>query len=263
MKLTLVLRDKKNALKLSTKSIEKFIERITTDTKDGAVARRRRQLDFGSGNGEYSVWGAAYARVLEADRAADAAWLACRTQADVEARDLDIRNAQDSLEARIPLFTLNLQTKGNEIDRNLRKGARVLALKADIDSLDASLKNMFVRGGRLQLLAQNSADILKGGKDLTSMMGILRLGSFRMRNSDGMGLTLQDNTETFRVEPATRERPTPRLTLRSKSSRLRARMDANMMGARDFSFDLTATRHIRRVPNLSRMNRRLDSLARV
>ena len=47
MKLTLVLRDKKNALKLSTKSIEKFIERITTDTKDGAVARRRRQLDFG------------------------------------------------------------------------------------------------------------------------------------------------------------------------------------------------------------------------
>ncbi len=48
MKLTLVLRDKKNALKLSTKSIEKFIERITTDTKDGAVARRRRQLGYGS-----------------------------------------------------------------------------------------------------------------------------------------------------------------------------------------------------------------------
>ena len=47
MKLTLVLRDKKNALKLSTKSIEIFIERITTDTKDGAVARRRRQLGYG------------------------------------------------------------------------------------------------------------------------------------------------------------------------------------------------------------------------
>ena len=47
MKLTLVLRDKKNALKLSTKSIETFIERITTDTKDGAVARRRRQLSYG------------------------------------------------------------------------------------------------------------------------------------------------------------------------------------------------------------------------
>ena len=184
-------------------------------------------------------------------------------QADVEARDLDIRNAEDSLEARIPLFTLNLQTKGNEIDRNLRRGARVLALKADVDSLDASLGNMFVRGGRLQLLAQNSADILKGGKELTSLMGILKLGSLRMRDSDGMALTLQDNTETFRVEPSTSERPTPRLTLRSKSSRLRARMDANMMGVRDFTFDLSATRHIRRTLNLSRMNRMLDSLQHV
>ena len=48
MKLTLVLRDKKNALKLSTRTIENFIERIKTDTKDGAVARRRRQLSYGS-----------------------------------------------------------------------------------------------------------------------------------------------------------------------------------------------------------------------
>ena len=47
MKLTFVLRDKKNALKLSTKSIENFIERIKTDTKDAAVARRRRQLSYG------------------------------------------------------------------------------------------------------------------------------------------------------------------------------------------------------------------------
>ena len=46
MKLTLVLRDKKNALKLSTRNMESFIERIKTDTKDGAVARRRRQLSF-------------------------------------------------------------------------------------------------------------------------------------------------------------------------------------------------------------------------
>lgn len=47
MKLTFVLRDKKNALKLSTKTLERFIERIKTDTKDGAVARRRRQLSYG------------------------------------------------------------------------------------------------------------------------------------------------------------------------------------------------------------------------
>ena len=47
MKLTLVLRDKKNALKLSTKTLESFIERIKTDTKDRAVSRRRRQLAMG------------------------------------------------------------------------------------------------------------------------------------------------------------------------------------------------------------------------
>ena len=47
MKLTFVLRDKKNALKVSTRAIENFIERIKTDTKDGAVTRRRRQLSYG------------------------------------------------------------------------------------------------------------------------------------------------------------------------------------------------------------------------
>ena len=46
MKLTFVLRNKKNALKLSTKTIESFIERIKTDTKDGIVARRRKQLSY-------------------------------------------------------------------------------------------------------------------------------------------------------------------------------------------------------------------------
>ena len=47
MKLTFVLRNKKNALKISTKTIESFMERIKTDTKDGAVARRRKHLSYG------------------------------------------------------------------------------------------------------------------------------------------------------------------------------------------------------------------------
>lgn len=47
MKLSLVLRNKKNALKLSAKTLEGFIERIKTDTKDGAVSRRRRQFAMG------------------------------------------------------------------------------------------------------------------------------------------------------------------------------------------------------------------------
>ena len=47
MKPTFVLRNKNNALKLPTKTQERFIERIKTDTKDGAVARRRQQLSYG------------------------------------------------------------------------------------------------------------------------------------------------------------------------------------------------------------------------
>lgn len=164
---------------------------------------------------------------------------------DLEARNLDIQG-KDSLAAFIPNFTLGLETKGNKIDKNIRQGARVLALKAEIDTLSATMNGMFLRGGKLQLLAQNSADILKGGKEFTSMMGILKLGNLRMRDGDGMSVSLRENTETFRIEPASKERPTPRLTLRSKSSRLRARMAANMIGARDLSFDISASRHIRR-----------------
>ena len=47
MKLSLVLRDRKNALKLSKKTLENFVERIKTDTKDEAVARRRRLIQAG------------------------------------------------------------------------------------------------------------------------------------------------------------------------------------------------------------------------
>ena len=45
MKLTFVLRNKQNALKLSTKTLDSFIERIKTDTKDGVVARRRHEFN--------------------------------------------------------------------------------------------------------------------------------------------------------------------------------------------------------------------------
>ena len=45
MKLSLVLRNKKNAVKLSSKTLETFMERIQHDTKDGTVARRRQYLN--------------------------------------------------------------------------------------------------------------------------------------------------------------------------------------------------------------------------
>ena len=53
MKISFVLRDKKNALKLSSKPVDGFIERIKTDTKDGAVARRRRELRIAGDTDSY------------------------------------------------------------------------------------------------------------------------------------------------------------------------------------------------------------------
>ena len=184
-------------------------------------------------------------------------------KADILAQDLDIQDTRDSLTALVPRLALNLEAKPNKIDRNLRQGARVLALKADIDTLNVTLKDMFVRGGQVQLLAQNSADILKGGEDLTSLMGILKVNSLRLRDADGMGLSLRENTETFRIEPASKDRPTPRLTLRSKSGRVRGSLGANRVGLRDFSFDLSASRHVRRTLNTARRDRMLDSLQRI
>ena len=53
MKVSLVLRNKKNAVKLSSKTLEAFLERIRQDTKDGAVARRRQQIDIAIGLDSY------------------------------------------------------------------------------------------------------------------------------------------------------------------------------------------------------------------
>ncbi len=53
MKLSFVLRTKKNELKLSTRSVENFIERIKKDTKDRAVERRRQQYRYGGEMSSY------------------------------------------------------------------------------------------------------------------------------------------------------------------------------------------------------------------
>ena len=56
MKLTFVLRDKNNALKLSSKTIDTFMERIKRDTKDGSVARRRQELALAGDTHSYDTF---------------------------------------------------------------------------------------------------------------------------------------------------------------------------------------------------------------
>ena len=165
--------------------------------------------------------------------------------ADLTATDLSMQ--MDTIQAHLPKLEINLATKSNKIDKNIRQGARVLALKLNADTLDASMgAQMFIRGGKLSVLMQNSADILKGGKQLTPLMGLVKVGSLRVRDAEGMSIGLRDNTETFRVSPATTTRPSPRLQLRSKSGALRARLGENMYALRGVSFDIGAQKHQRR-----------------
>ena len=183
---------------------------------------------------------------------------------DMTADDLRIDDAPDSLQAYIRKADIALETTGNTLDKNIRRGARVLRLKAAMDTLDVTWKDdIFARGGDILLLAQNSADILKGGKKLTPLMGLLKFDRLGLRDSDGLAVFLRSNKETFRITPATKERPTPRLSLTSDSERLFVRQSGNAYALRNFKFDAAASRRVPRKRNGARRTHLLDSLQRV
>ena len=182
---------------------------------------------------------------------------------ELQARDLSVQDAPDSIHASIPALEMELASKANSIDRNIRKGARVLALKASTDTLTATYGNLGIRSGKLLLLMQNSADILKKSKELTPLMGLLKFSNIGLRDQDGMSIRLQDNTETFRITPASKAQPSPRLTLRSSSGRIWMRRGYDFYALRDVKWDISAIKHISRRLNADRRNHILDSLQRV
>jgi hypothetical protein len=182
---------------------------------------------------------------------------------DLKGHNVSLEYPKDSASALLPVLDLNLATKGNTIDRNLKEGARVLALGAKIDTLDVKYGSTFVRGGKLHLLMQNSADVLKGRTDRSSIMGILRVNNLRMRDSDGLAVGLRENTERFRLEPASDTRPVPRLNLGSSSGALRVRMGSDVYSLRQVNFDISALRHQVRQGLSERRAHLLDSLQRL
>ncbi len=182
---------------------------------------------------------------------------------DLTGHNLSLDYPSDSLTALLPSLEVNLATRGNTIDRNLPQGDRVLGLKALIDTLDVTYGNTFVKGGKLNILMQNSADVLQGRTDRTSIMGLLKVNNLRMRDGDGMSVGVKENTERFRLEPASGERSVPRLNLASNSGRLRVRMGADVYYLRDVNFDVSALRHQTRQPSSERISHLLDSLQRL
>lgn len=181
----------------------------------------------------------------------------------LQGTDLSFQDAPDSIDAVIPKLDVELATKANKIDRNIRQGARVLALKVKTDSLKAQYGNLRINGKDVLVLLQNSADILKKRKELTPLMGLAKLGNLRLRDSEGMSVHLAENTETFRISPATASRPNPRLSLTSESGRIRFRSGHNLYILRSLKFDAGASKHQSGRGNSARRNRILDSLQRV
>ena len=182
---------------------------------------------------------------------------------DLLGHDLWLDYPSDSLTALLPSLEVNLATRGNTIDRNLPEGARVLGLKALVDTLDVNYGSMFVKGGKLNILMQNSADVLQGRTDRTSIMGIFRVNNLRMKDKDGLSVGVKDNSQRFRLEPASETRPVPRLNLASSSGRLRLRMGTDVYSLRDVKFDVSARRHQARQLSSERRNHLLDSLQRL
>ena len=79
-------------------------------------------------------------------------------------RDLSVDDTKDKLKAWVQKADLTLETKGNRIDDNMRRGARVLALTARLDTLDATYKGgTYVRGKDIDIQAQNSAARVRSG----------------------------------------------------------------------------------------------------
>ena len=179
-------------------------------------------------------------------------------------RDLSVDDTKDKLKAWVQKADLTLETKGNRIDDNMRRGARVLALTARLDTLDATYKGgTYVRGKDIDIQAQNSAAILRGGRELTPLMGVLKAANLSMRDEEGTAVGLRDNQETFRVTPSTKDFRSPKLNLTSQSTSVRVRSGANGVLLRNFKFDVTANKHQLAESTTRRLNRLLDSLQRV
>ena len=219
----------------------------------------REQGITGTGSVDASIYGQARLSQLTPARIG---------QADIKGnatfRNLSVHDTRDGIQALVGQAALVLETKGNKIDKNLSQGARVLALDASLDTLDATYRgSTYLRGKDIRLLAQNSAAILKGGKELTPLMGILKAARWTMQDNEGLLASLRENTETFRITPSTQDFSTPRLTLRSQSTGVRVRSGATGVLLRNLRFDITANKHQTSSRNRERLERLVDSLKRV
>ena len=162
-----------------------------------------------------------------------------RIEGNLSGKDISVLYPKDSIDAFLPSLQLNVSTRGNSI-----------GLNALIDTLDVTYQNMFIRGGGVHVNGE--------AKD-KSLAGSLSLAALDLRDSEGLSVSLSDNTEHFRLNPADTLLPTPRLKLKSRSRGLDIRLGEDRYTLENLVFDAGARRHLRR-PGTGRPRR--DSLAR-
>ena len=181
---------------------------------------------------------------------------------ELNADNLKVDMPKDSVHAFFHSANLNVATRGNKIDKNIPRDARVLALKAGIDTLNVTYgKDVFARGSNVEVLAQNSADLLKGG-ELSALMGILKVERMSMKDLDGVEMALRGNTERFRIIPPEKGQKSPLIKLVSESEGIASIMDGNAFVMKNVVANLSARQHA--MPNnKERRNHILDSLQRV
>ena len=163
---------------------------------------------------------------------------------DISISQLHIDDAPDTIKAFVPKGNIIIETKGNKIDSNLKKGARVLAVDAALDTVDVRIKdNMFIRSGKLALQAQNSAALLRSGvKAMTPFIGNVSSKNLSIRDNSDMLLTIDNTRETFRITPASGQTPA-KFRLTSSNDKVGFSETKSRISGNNLSFDLSASMH--------------------
>lgn len=184
---------------------------------------------------------------------------------DISIDGLHIDDGSDSLRADVRHAEAKIRTAGNKIDTSMPQGARVLGVKAELDSLDLTLaETMFLRAGGISIMAQNSAESRKS--DTTGalpFMGILKADRIEMQDATGLALSLDGSRESFRIIPAS---ATAGTVLRISSSNEAVNLDMGEIAAtlKSLAFKTSAQKIKRAAPNAGgeRRRQRRDSLRR-
>lgn len=177
---------------------------------------------------------------------------------------LRVSSVRDSLRASAGGVDITLAARGNTKDDSVRKGARMLALSLNLDTLSAAYKDVVrAYASELELVAQNSADFLDERKkaDFYPFMGELSLGRLQLRDSDSCMLVLRNSRNAFRISPKQDNGAIPVLKLSSRNGGLFVKDKTMRAGLKDFSLEADAAMNT--LEKRLRRNAMLDSLARV